>query len=296
MYDAYPDKKFIVLGSSALSIMSEKGDLSRRAVIYSLPSLSFREYLELKHQKELPVVSFSELISNHMSISANLTSQFRAILNEFNMFVATGSFPFFLEASGDEYLEALSGIIDKVIYEDIPTIKALRAFSSLKLKKLFAYLAISKIPLFNIEFLKTEIEVSKDTLYEYFDLLDRAEIVKIVRTESAAPRVFKNSKILFKSPNVYFAIAYELWKGNVDRGNIRESFFVSQTCDTYRLFSSATTDFLLLDGDSCFEIEVGGKSKKKKQIKNLKNGYIFKDDIEVGAGNTLPLYLIGFLY
>ena len=296
LYDAYPSKKFIVLGSSALNIVSEKGDLSRRSVIYTLPPLSFREYLELTHERKLPVFSFSEIVSDHIGICSRLSNQFKAILGDFNDFVATGSYPFFLDSSNDEYLNALSNVIDKVIYEDIPTIKALRGFSSLKLKKLLAYLATSKIPLFNIESLKTEIEVSKDTLYEYFDLLDRAEIVKIVRTESKNLRVFKNSKILFKSPNIYFAIAYELWKGDVDRGNIRESFFASQTSDSYRLFSSVNTDFLLIDGKTRFEVEVGGKRKKKKQIKNLMNAYIFKDDIEIGVGNSIPLYLAGFLY
>lgn len=296
LYDAYPDKKFIVLGSSALNIMSEKGDLSRRAVIYTLPSLSFREYLALKHQKDLPVLSFDKIISNHVDIASRLAPQFKAILGDFIDFLSAGSYPFFLGASHDEYLNALSNVIDKVIYEDIPAIKSLRSFSSLKLKKLLAFLATSNIPLFNIESLKTEIEVSKDTLYDYFDLLDRADVVNIVRTESKNVRAFKNSKILFKSPNIYFAIAYELWKGAVDKGNIRESFFASQISGHYRLFSSAHTDFLLLDESSRHEIEVGGRSKKKKQIKNLMNASIFKDDIEIGTGNTIPLYLAGFLY
>ena len=201
-----------------------------------------------------------------------------------------------MNLSLDDYLAALSNVIDKVIYEDIPTIKALRSFSSLKLKKLLAFLATSKIPLFNIESLKREIEVSKDTLYEYFDLLHRAEIVRIVRTESRNVRAFKNSKLLFNSPNSYFAIASDLWQSDVDKGNIRESFFASQTSDHYQVFSSLQTDFILADGKTRYEIEVGGKGKTKKQTKNLTNPLIFKDDIEIGVGVYIPLYLIGFLY
>jgi uncharacterized protein len=296
LYDAYPDKKFIVLGSSALNILSEKGDLSRRGVIYTLPVLSFREYLELKYKKQLDSYTFAGVVSDHVNICSRLMSEFRTILGDFTDYTASGSYPFFLGATQAEYLNALSNVIDKIIYEDIPAIKALRAYSSLKLKKLLAYLATSSIPLFNIESLKVEIEVSKDTLYDYFDLLNRADILEIVRTESKNMRVFKNSKILFKSPNTYYAIAYELWKSHVEKGNIRESFFASQTGYKYRLFSSAHTDFLLFDGLNRIEIEVGGKRKKKKQIKNLKDAYIFKDDIEIGAGNSIPLYLAGFLY
>lgn len=296
LYDAYPDRKIIVLGSSALKIMTEKGDLARRALIYTLPIMSFREYLNLKHGENLPACEFHYLTANHVSIAADLSKRFKTILGDFQNYLVIGAYPFFADLTQGEYLNSLSNILDKVIYEDIPTVKAIKPLSSLKIKKLLAYLATSKIPLFNIESLKTEIAVSKDTLYEYFDLMDRAEIINVVRTESNQPRVFKNSKILFRSPNIYFAIAQELWRTAVEKGNLRESFFASQTCDAYRVYSSPFTDFLLCDGSHRFEIEVGGKSKKKKQIRNLNNALIFKDDIEIGAGNTLPLYLAGILY
>lgn len=295
LYDAYPDKKFIILGSSTLNILYEKGDLSRRGVLYSLQPLSFREYLELKYQKQLQGFSFSQILSEHISICGKLISQFKTILGDFNDFLMNGSYPFFLNFSQNEYFDILSNVLDKVIYEDISTLKSLKSFSSLKLKKLLAFIAMSKIPLFNIESLKVEIGVSKDTLYEYFDLLDRAEIVKIVRTKSSSVRVFKNSKILFKSPNIYYAVAFESWKSDVDRGNIRESFFASQIEGAYPLFSSMNADFVVIDGKKRIEIEVGGKSKKRKQIRNLKDAYVFKDGIEIGFANSIPLYLAGFL-
>jgi len=56
------------------------------------------------------------------------------------------------------------------------------------------------------------------------------------------------------------------------------------------------TDFVVREGKRDFEAEVGGRSKKRKQIKGLDNAYIFKDGIEIGMANTLPLYLAGFLY
>lgn len=296
LYDAYPDKQFIVLGSSTLNIKSEKGDLSRRAIIYSLPPLSFREYLHLKYQTHQPTFSFSQILGDHENLTSHLVHVHKNILTDFNEFLMNGSFPFFLNNTIDEYYNMLSNIVDKVIYEDISTIKTLKSFSSLKLKKLLAFIALSKIPLFNIESLKTEIEVSKDTLYEYFDLLDRADLVTIVRTEVSNVRAFKNSKILFKSPNLYYAIAFESWKREADKGNLRESFFASQVGTRYKIFSSMNTDFVVHEGKNLFEVEIGGKSKKKNQIKGLKDACIFKDGIEIGLGETIPLYLAGFLY
>jgi uncharacterized protein len=296
LYDAYPGKKLIVLGSSTLSIMNEKGDLSRRAIIYSLLPLSFREYLEIKHRVKLRKYTLAEILANHIDIAQQLCTDFDSILADFNDFLEAGSFPFFKEYSTPDYLNALANVIDKTIYEDITTIKSLKSFSSLKLKKLLGFLSTSKVPLFNLETLKNEIDVSRDTLYEYFDLLSRAEILKVVRTESRNMKAFKNSKILFNSPNIYFAIAYEMWKSEIKRGNIRESFFAAQVSGNYAVFSSRNTDFLVQDKDRRIEIEVGGKNKRKKQIKDLDNAFIFKDGINIGYSESVPLYLAGFLY
>ena len=297
LYDAYPDKKFIILGSSALNIKSEKGDLSRRSILYSLPPLSFREFLELKYGHKTSVYTLNQILTEHISLSNSLINKYKNILTDFNEFLVTGSYPFFQEISVDEYFNILTNIIDKVIYEDISTIKTLKAFSGQKLKKLMAYIGLSKIPLFNIESLKREIEISKDTLYEYFDLLNRADLAEIIRTPSANIRTFKNSKILFKSPNLYFAIAFESWKTEADKGNIRECFFASQTKSAgYKIFTSLDTDFIVLNDKNRIEVEVGGRNKKKNQIKHIKNAFIFKDGIETGAANNIPLYLAGFLY
>jgi hypothetical protein len=46
-----------------------------------------------------------------------------------------------------------------------------------------------------------------------------------------------------------------------------------------------------------YNFEVGGKNKSKKQIKdNLTNSFLVKDDLWHPSGNTLPLYIFGFLY
>ena len=45
----------IFSGSSALKLDNSKGDLSRRAFLYHMKGLSFREFVELKTQKTLPL-------------------------------------------------------------------------------------------------------------------------------------------------------------------------------------------------------------------------------------------------
>ena len=104
----------------------------------------------------------------------------------------------------------------------------------------------------------------------------------------------KHSKILLQNPNLYFTISNELWKHNTEQGNIRESLFVSQI--EGQIFASSLVDYKIDVGGTFIEVEIGGKNKSRKQISKIQKGYVFKDDIEIGWNNIIPLYLIGFLY
>lgn len=296
LYDSFPRKQIIVLGSSASAILHEKGDLSRRMKLYSCPILSLREFLSIKHRMPFPQYSFEEIIKNHSEISRNILQKSPDVLMEFREYLQSGSFPFFIENSRDEYLGLLENVLDKVIYEDVQTVKSLKNFSALKMKKLIGFLALSSIPLFNTETLKNKIEVSKDTLYDYFDLLERTNILQIIRNVRKPDSGLKNAKIFFQSPNYYYCIAENFWKNSADIGNVRESFFVSQTAQFFPIKSSDSADFTVFLKKKTLEVEIGGRSKSKKQIEGLSNAYVFKDGIEVGAGNVIPLYLAGMLY
>ena len=45
-----------------------------------------------------------------------------------------------------------------------------------------------------------------------------------------------------------------------------------------------------------YTFEVGGKNKSQKQVHDVENAYIVKDDIEYGMRNVIPLWTFGFLY
>lgn len=51
LYDDYPELSIVFTGSSLLEIMNSRSDLSRRALVYELKGLSFREYLAIKEKK-----------------------------------------------------------------------------------------------------------------------------------------------------------------------------------------------------------------------------------------------------
>lgn len=295
LYDSYPDKKFIILGSSKIDILNAKGDLSRRTLIYNLKSLSFREFLILKHNKKIEKISLEKIIENHETISLELKNKIPNILGEFKEYLKQGAYPFFYNYSYPEYKSILNNVIDKIIYEDLSSIKNIKYSSINSIKKLIAFLTTSKIPTINVSSTCKEIGVSKETLYEFLDLLERADLIHIIREDNSKSRSIKNSKILFYNPNLYYSLAEEMWNSSADLGNIRESFFVSQIKNIEKIQASKIVDFTVNYDGKIIECEIGGKNKSRKQIKNIDNGYIFRDDQINGFGNIIPLYLIGFI-
>ena len=52
-------------------------------------------------------------------------------------------------------------------------------------------------------------------------------------------------------------------------------------------------DFLV---DKKYVFEIGSIHKGKKQIEGIRNSFIVKDGLEYPVGNSLPLWVFGFLY
>jgi uncharacterized protein len=61
----------------------------------------------------------------------------------------------------------------------------------------------------------------------------------------------------------------------------------------YPIHLAEKGDFLV---NQKYTFEVGGKNKKQVQIQGVADSFIIKDDIEIGVGNVIPLYLFGLLY
>ena len=43
-------------------------------------------------------------------------------------------------------------------------------------------------------------------------------------------------------------------------------------------------------------IEIGGKNKDDEQVRGEKEAYLILDNMKIGFGKKIPLYLFGFLY
>lgn len=287
IHDSLPSLRVTASGSSNLEILEGQYDLSRRANPYHLRGLSFREYLFFQGF-ELPILSLEEVFSYKQSFSEEMGDE--SILRYFKEYMKSGYYPYFLEG---QYLSKLNNSLSKVLYEDIPSIRKIERGSIRVLQKLIYLVATSSPFIPNITNLSNDLGVAKETIYEFIEYLEGANIFSTLYSSAKPrPRERKPKKIYLDNPNLYYAIESEL-KLSPRIGSIRESFAANQLKKDHFVANSVKTDFYV---DEKYNIEVGGKSKDKSQIKGLEDAYVFKDGIERGYKNTVPLWLLGFLY
>lgn len=292
LYDSFPAAKIFFSGSSTLALQKGKADLSRRAVFYTLPGLSFREYLSFAHGLEFQPVSLPELLQNH-TIAASKILEEGPILGRFNDYLDHGVYPFFLEGI-EGYLAKLLNVLEKVLYEDIPVAIAIKTANVPVLKRMLWLVATSQPFAPNIERMSRNLKISKEYVYTYLDSLERAGLLSGFFTSETGYRlVRKPSKIYMENTNLLRAVAGQLG-GKDQAGAARETFFAHQLKSAGANVRIPSRGDFMAEGKYLFEI--GGRTKGKSQVKDADNAFVVRDAIEVGFGNVIPLWLFGFLY
>jgi predicted AAA+ superfamily ATPase len=283
------DLQVIFSGSSALQIDNAKADLSRRAMLYHIKGLSFREFIEMSKNITLPTHTLEEILHNHINISYKLLEKFNLTLL-FREYLKYGYYPFYFEDK-ENYLLRLNETINTVIEVDIPSIFPIEYESITNLKKLIRLICESHPYTPNIKELLVKMGMGENYkgLYRFLDYLCLAKVLTTIKPNAKGDSIFaKPAKIFLSNTNLHFAYC-----NNSNTGTLRESFFVSMLNSTSKISAPKKGDFLV---DNKYTFEVGGKGKKFKQIKNLENSFVVADDLEIGSGNKIPLWLFGFLY
>jgi predicted AAA+ superfamily ATPase len=302
VYDLYRSRlKVTFTGSSAIRILKQKADLSRRALQVRVPGLSFREYLYLKEGLNFPVLSYQEILTRSGEITRELLNE-----NEFTplfhlqQYWQTGYYPFFLD-SPDGYLGRLNTIVQLVLESDIPSVMTSGRTDYQKISRLLYAIASSAPFKPNVTKLAERVQLSRDSLYQYLELLDRANLILSLRNEAKGVAVLaKPDKIYLDNPNLVYTLA----PNQSELGTIRETFFLNQlktlTYEAHILPPEIKLpkkgDFVLLDKDDRYLFEVGGPNKTIRQIGMSANHFVVVDSESSGSPHKIPLWLFGLLY
>ncbi len=287
-YDSHPDLNIVFTGSSILDIHKGKADLSRRALVFEMQGLSFRQFLEIETGEKFAHYSLNELLNNHAEIAISIYQKVKPF-QYFDSYLKYGYFPFYLEDKAF-YSMRLASVLNQIIEVDMPSILNIDLQYIEKIKR-FVNLLAADIPLKpNVSALGAAMGISWQTVVNYLNYLHRAKLIEQVFPVSKGVKsLAKPEKIYLHHPNLFFVFKEE----SANKGNLRESFFVNQLAYKHKVEIPKQGDFLI---DEKYTFEIGGKSKSFNQISGINDSYIAADAIEFGFENKIPLWLFGFLY
>lgn len=281
IYDTHPALKVFITGSSILDLLDGEADLSRRVVMQHLYGLSFREYLELVHHIQVPVYTLEEVLAGKAQ-----PNELPHPMPLFREYLRTGYYPFAIE--GDFY-ERMQNVIRQTMESDIPHYAKMSPATGRKLRQMLSIVAQNAPYKPEAQALANELHISRNNVPDYLLYMEKAQMVGQLRDDTGGMRgLGKVEKVYLDNTNIQYTLVGE----KAEIGNVRETFFYNQLKVTQDVMASRVSDFSV--GEYTFE--VGGKKKGKKQISEVQNGYVVRDEIEYATQQIIPLWAFGLMY
>ena len=283
IYDQLPLLQVVYSGSSILDLKrGGKADLSRRTIEYTMPVLSFREYLNISQGWNLKPSSLEDILVGKVDFPYGNHRP----LKYYQEYLQYGCYPSFTE---EDFPIKLRQSIIATVEDDIPRYAEMTVSAAVKLKKLMYMIAQSVPYKPNYSTLARDLDISRNTLPDYIDYLEKSGLFNALRENIAGDGLLqKVEKLFLDNSNIIHALGLD----KADEGTIRETMFLTWMKRKYSVYSSKISDFEIKD----MTFEVGGRKKKGKQLKDADKGYIVKDNIEYAAGKNIPIWMFGFIY
>lgn len=282
-YDRFPELHIVFSGSSVMRLIEDNHDISDIVSLYNLRGFSFREYLNFYTGNNFPAYSLDEILSNHVAIAQEITAAARP-LEHFAAYLHHGYYPFFMEKRN--FSENLLKTMNMMLEVDILLIKQIELKYLSKIRKLLYMLMNAAPSAPNVSNLSTEIETSRATIMNYIKYLKDARLLNLL---------YNNGDDFPKKPNQIYVhnsnLMHAISPGNVDKAIERRTFLYNALHARHKVNTGKMQADFCIDQQHNFAYQ-----KQRQQTKRNPNLFYAMDDIEVGAGNEIPLWLFGFLY
>lgn len=287
IYDSFPSLKVVFSGSSMLDLVQGSYDLSRRAKLYRLHGLSFREYLNFSQNLELTACNLDDLKKG------SPIPQIPKLLTLFETYLAQGYYPFVFE-DPHSYHEKVSRIIEKTIFEDVANYYNLKTPNLHCFKRILTYLASIPPGELSIHNLSQNLDLDHKTTQHYLSILTSVGLTRELYPYTGGGAGLRKPLKFFLNNTTLMHTLQQYVGQPLSKGTERELFFIQSLQNAnIPLFCAEPADYRT--HEDIFEI--GGKSKTKRQIKGAHQpAYLVKDDILHPLKNEIPLFQCGFLY
>ena len=166
-----------------------------------MQGLSFREYLNLFHGFDFPVLSFEDILALKMDIPSGFHP-----FEYFPEYLRQGYYPF----PHDDFDTRLMQMVNLSIETDIPQYAGMNISTARKLKRLLAVIARSVPFKPNISTLATVLNVSRNSVADYCLYLEEAGLIAQLRDDTGGIRgLGKVDKIYLDNTNLIHALGRE---------------------------------------------------------------------------------------
>ncbi|MGP1526966.1 MAG: ATP-binding protein [Bacteroidales bacterium] len=287
IYDDYPDMSIVYTSSSLLVLDNATVDMSRRQTSYILYGLSFREYLELEGIFNTEAIPLNDILMHHVRKAMDIVGSIK-VTPLFEAYLSHGYYPFYRE-SMEDFPSRLRETVTVVIDSDLPSVENITYETLQKVKKLLMIIS-EHVPFEpNMSELWRQLSTDNESGLKMLYALNKAQVLALLTAKTKNYKsLTKPDKIFLGNPNLMHVLCPK-----VDKGNERETFFISQMRVLHDVSYPKQGDFLI---DDKHLFEVGGKGKTFEQIADVPDSYLAVDDTEVGSGSRIPLWMFGFLY
>ena len=284
-YDLYPGLKIVFTGSSVMRLKDENPELNGIVKSYNLRGFSFREFVNLLTGNDFRPYTLDEILRDHDRIVKQILPKVSP-RRYFQDYIHHGFYPFFQEHRN--YSENLLQTMNMMTEVDILLIKQIELKYLTKIKKLFYQLAEEGPKAPNVSKLSQDIETSRATVMNYIKYLTDARLLNMIYPVGEDfPK--KPSKIMLHNSNLLYAI-YPI---HVEKQTAMETFFVNSLWKDHKVNQSGRDQFYLVDGRLKFRVcDASVHSKTRMTPDTIYARY----NTEIGSGNQIPLWLLGFLY
>jgi len=163
IYDLHKGKaKIYISGSESLHIKTKsKETLAGRIFYFKVETLSFKEYLDFKQKKLEPIALYQ-----------------KELLKEFKEYVKSQGFPELVNITDRQVIQKYlqEGIVEKIVYKDIPTIFSVKETSVLE--SLLKLLMEEPGQMIDMQTLASQFKTTRQTISNYFSFLEQAFLIR----------------------------------------------------------------------------------------------------------------------
>ena len=280
-HDKFRDLHIVFCASSVMRLVDENRDLASVVRVYNLRGFSFREFLSIKTGLDFPSYTLEEVMRSHASISREISERVNP-LDYFPEYLRHGYYPSFLEQRNFE--EHLLQTMNMILEIDVLIIKQIEVSNLPKLRKLLHEMLTSTPCALNVSTLSDAISTSRATTMNYIKYLKDARLLNLLYLEGKQFPM-KPQRVYMQNPN----IAYMCAERDLTPIEIFETYFYTAMHVDHKVNATERNAMFVVDNKYYFDVKENVPSRES--IRPTAVG-----TLQLGRGNLMPLWILGFLY